>query len=484
MANSPEATVDPKWAWQPFRPGPDAPWDLPKVGHLYRRAAFGATLAELEAGVQAGPDRTIDQLLQGRPTPDVDAIVATMARAIGQANSGQQLAAWWLYRMVYGGHPLREKLTLFWHNHFATSNLKVNNAGFMLGQYELLRRHAQGHFRTMLEEMARDPAMMVWLDTNRSQRNRPNENYARELMELFSLGIPHPRQAGRRNYTEQDVREAARAFTGWRIRNNRATFTESDHDNGEKTVLGQRGKWRAEDITRICLEQEAAPYFIVRKLFRFLVSETLTPAPALLEPLAVEFRRSDYQIGPLVARMLRSNLFFAPLVYRTKVKSPVDFALGVVRGLEGHIDQGSPNRFGTTALASALESLGQRLFYPPNVAGWEGGKSWLNGQTFLLRQNLALGLTSTTDDNLGRRTDPVRLARQHHRLGDEEVVDLFLRLFLQGDVPPASRARLVDYARQARQQSYPFFWTPDDAADQRIRAVCHLVLCLPEFQLE
>ncbi len=484
MTNPPVTNIDPKWAWQRYRPSAESPWDLPRVGHLYRRAAFGATLAELEAGLQAGPERTIDQLLQGRPTPEVDAIVATMARAIGQANSGPQLSAWWLYRMLYGGHPLREKLTLFWHNHFATSNLKVNNAGFMLGQYELMRRHAQGNFRTLLVQMSHDPAMLIWLDTNQSQRNQPNENYARELMELFSLGINHPRQAGRRNYTEQDIREAARAFTGWRLRNRQAVFTASDHDDSDKNVLGQRGRWRAQDIVRICLEQEAAPYFIVRKLCRFLISETIAFTPELLEPLAAEFRRSDFDCGALVEGVLRSNLFFAPLAYRTKVKAPVELALGIVRGLEGHVDQGSPNRFGTLALATALEGLGQRLFYPPNVAGWEGGQAWLNGQTFLLRQNLALGLTSTTDDNFGRRTDPARLARQHNRHGDEELVDLFLRLFLQGDVLPASRSRLVDYARQAKQQAYPFFWTTQDAADQRTRAVCHLVLSLPEFQLD
>lgn len=483
MANNPVINVDPKWAWSPYRPGAESPWDLPKVGHLYRRAAFGATLAELERGLQAGPERTVEVLLQGEPTPDVDAIAATMARAIAQANSGAQLPAWWLYRMLYGGHPLREKLTLFWHNHFATSNLKVNNAGFMLGQYELMRRHAQGNFRALLLAMSHDPAMMVWLDTNQSQRNQPNENYARELMELFSLGINHPRQPGRRNYSEQDIREAARAFTGWRIRNRQSVFTANDHDGSDKNVLGQRGRWNSRDIVRICLDQEAAPYFIVRKLFRFLISETLVPGPDLLEPLAAEFHRSDFDFGALVERMLRSNLFFAPQAYRTKVKSPVEFALGIVRGLEGHVDQGSSNRFGTLALGTALEGLGQRLFYPPNVAGWEGGQAWLNGQTFLLRQNLGLSLTSTTDDNFGRRTDPARLARQHNRQGDEELVDLFMRLFLQGDVLPAQRSRLVDYARHARQQAYPFFWTPQDAADQRSRAVCHLVLSLPEFQL-
>src|SRR5262249_39050884 len=147
-----------------------------------------------------------------------------LVASIRQSNNAQQATAWWLYRMLYTPHPLREKLTLFWHNHFATSNRKVNNAGYMLGQYELLRRHAQGSFRSLLREMSTDPAMMVWLDTSQSQRNRPNENYARELMELFSLGIHNYRRPEQRNYTEQDIREAARAFTGWRLENGRAVF--------------------------------------------------------------------------------------------------------------------------------------------------------------------------------------------------------------------------------------------------------------------
>src|SRR5205823_4240311 len=148
-------------------------------------------------------------------------------------------------------HPLREKLTLFWHNHFATSNIKVLNAGYMLAQYELMRRHAQGNFRTLLTDMSRDRAMLVWLDTVQSQRNQPNENYARELMELFSLGVTNARRPGERNYTETDIRQAARAFTGWRIVNGQAAFQQANHDPGEKNVLGQRGNWGADDIVRI-----------------------------------------------------------------------------------------------------------------------------------------------------------------------------------------------------------------------------------------
>jgi uncharacterized protein (DUF1800 family) len=454
--------------WEPYKPSSASPWDLRKVGHLYRRAAFGATHAELQAALADGPDKTIDRLLQGGPgQEEFDRQTATLAGSIAKANSGAQARAWWLFRMLYTPHPLREKLTLFWHNHFATSNAKVNNAAYMLGQYELMRRHAMGNFRELLQAMSRDPAMMVWLDTNQSKKGMPNENYARELMELFSLGIG--------NYTEKDVREAARAFTGWEIDGAAGKFNAREHDATAKTVLGKTGKFKGEDIVNICLEQKSAPYFLAGKLYRFLVSETAAPTRELLEPLAEQLRKSDWDFGAVVRTVLRSNLFFSAEAYRSRVKAPVDFALGIVRGLEG--------RIGTTALADALEALGQNVFHPPSVKGWDGGPTWLNGQTLLFRQNLALALTSTEDSRFGRRTDPAALAKKYGKK-DAELVDFFLNLFLQGDAPEESRRRLAEYERGSRKQTFPVYWTEQDAADHRVRSLCRLVLTLPEFQLD
>ncbi len=462
-------SIDPRWAWEPYQPSAKEPWDFKKVGHLYRRAGFAATGIELEAGLRSGPQNTIDGLRKGGPgQEEFDRLTAPLAKSAAKANSAQEARAWWLYRMLYTPHPLREKLTLFWHNHFATSNAKVQNVGFMIGQYQLMQRHALGSFRTMLLEMSKDPAMMVWLDTRLSKKGKPNENYAREVMELFSLGIGH--------YTEQDIREAARAFTGWDIANGKAVFNPSQHDDGEKIVLGRIGKWTADDIIRLCLEQKAAPYFIAGKLYRFLISETVPATPELLEPLADQLRKSDYNISGLVETILRSNLFFSPQVYRTRIKSPVDFILGIVRPLEG--------RIGTSALAIALQELGQDLFHPPSVKGWDGGPAWLNAQTLLVRQNLALALTSTEDARFGRRTDPAALAEKYKKQSDAELVDFFLRLFLQNDVPPEARSRLLHYQEKAHQQMVPVYWTEKDAADQRVRTLCRLVLALPEFQLD
>jgi uncharacterized protein (DUF1800 family) len=464
------AMIDPTWAWQTYEPSAKSPWDIRKVGHLYRRAAFGANMGELQEGLRAGPAKTIDALLRGGPAQsDFEATLEPLAKSIAGSNNGQQASAWWLYRLLYNPHPLREKMTLFWHNHFATSNGKVQNAGFMLGQYAVLYRYALGSFRPLLREMSEDAAMMVWLDGRLSKKGMPNENYARELMELFSLGIG--------NYTETDVREAARAFTGWEIRDgDTVAFNPANHDDSDKTVLGQRGHWKGADIVRICLEQKAAPGFLVRKLYRFLISESVPATPELLQPLADRFRAGDFDVAGLVKTILQSNLFFSPLVYRTRVKAPVDFSLGIVRGLEG--------RLGTTALAVAMQDLGQNLFYPPSVKGWDGGPAWLNGHTLLYRQNLALALTSTEDPRFGRRTDPAALVRKYGLKSDADVVDFLLRLFLQGDVPVESRARLQRYQQEVHKQSAPVYWTEEDTANHRVRALCHLVLTQPEFQLD
>ena len=462
--------MTPQTAWEPYRSTAENPWDLAKVGHLYRRAGFGATFAELQQGLADGPDKTIDRVLHGGPAdPDFDETSEFMAseRSMPAGTAGTQLAAWWLYRILRNPHPLREKLALFWHDHFATSLTKVQNARYMLGQYRLIYRHALGDFRELLAEMSTDPAMMVWLDTVRSKKGKPNENYARELMELFSLGIG--------NYTEDDIREAARAFTGLSIRDGHAHFDPRQHDDTVKTVLGQKGQWKAEDIVRICLSRDASPRFVVAKLYRFLVSEAEPPADEILEPLAESYRESGFDTGKLVETILRSNWFFSPAAYRQRVKGPVEFAVGIVRGLEGNV--------GPLPLADALASLGQVLFAPPSVKGWDGGPTWLNAQTLLFRQNLALALTSTEDNRFGRRCDPVTVLRDHGRETDAEAIEFFLTVFLQNDVNDDARDGLRDYLRTADKTKVPVYWTKADAENHRLRTLAHLTLTLPEFQL-
>lgn len=457
--------LDSNNAWSPYTPSPANPWDAKKVGHLYRRAGFGATQAELADGLADGHEKTLDHILNGKPeSEDFTRTSEFMAseKSMPPGAPLPRLSAWWLDRMLKTAHPLREKLTLFWHNHFATSNVKVQNARHMLAQYWLMNRYALGSFKSMLTEMGTDPAMMVWLDTIQSVKGKPNENYARELMELFSLGIG--------NYTEADIREAAKAFTGYEIANGKGVFNRKQHDAGEKTVFGKSGAFTGEDITKLCLEKAACSRFIAMKLYRFLISESDMPEKEIIESLAEKYREFDYDTGKLVALMLRSNLFFSPAAYRAKIKSPVEFAVGIVRGLEGTA--------GPMPLAAAMENLGQVLFAPPSVKGWDGGPTWLNAQTLLGRNNLALTLVETP------KCDPAKLlARRRPGAVDEEIVDYLLGVFLQCDVPDESRSKLIAYLGKARGVKFPVYWTKDDQTNHRYRAVAHLVLTLPEFQL-
>ena len=461
--------IEPRMAWDVYRPSDKNPWNLQKVGHLYRRAGFSGNWSELQAGLEAGPEKAITQLLKGGADREsFESQMEPLTQSIRQLNNAPQMSAWWLHRMLYSPHPLREKMTLFWHNHFATSNAKVQNVGYMLGQYSVMYRNALGKFGPMLHEMSKDPAMMIWLDTIQSVKGKPNENYARELMELFSLGIG--------NYTEADIREAARAFTGWEIVQEKYHFNVGAFDDTEKKVFGKTGQFKGEDIVDLCLEKESCAKFLVRKLFRFLISDSIPTSADLIDPLAKTFRDSGYDIGKLVETMLRSNIFFSPEAYRSRIKSPIDFALGMVRGLEG--------RPGATGVADSLETLGQRVFNPPSVKGWDGGTTWLNGQTLLFRQNLALSMTSTEDARFGSRCDPAVLAKKHGKAKDAELVEFFLQLFLQGNVADETRQRLQDYTAQAAKRKYPIYWSEEDIADHRVRAVCHLVLALPEYQLD
>jgi uncharacterized protein (DUF1800 family) len=268
---------EPANPWAPWLPTAADPWDLRKVAHLHRRAGFGATWAELQRDLRAGPAISVNRLFAPpAPSADEEQILDGLRR--GVENSEERLKAWWLYRVVFGYHPLEEKLTLFWHGHFATSNRKVRSLAAMLKQNELLRRHALGNFAELLEAMCADPAMLVWLDGGTSHRERPNENFAREFLELFTVG------AG--NYTELDIREAARAFTG-RVREPfdgrrdepRFRFDPGEFDDGDKTFLNRRGRWNARDIVRITLEQQAAAEFLCRSSIASSCEKTSSRPP-------------------------------------------------------------------------------------------------------------------------------------------------------------------------------------------------------------
>ena len=364
--------VDPSDAWKPWKP-PLGTWNRKWATHLYRRAAFGASARDIDTALQNGMEKSLAKLAAGEP--DANDRLELLTETGKYYNEPFSLRTWWLYAMLEGGHPLREKLTLFWHNHFATSYAKVRSTKLMFEQNVTLRKHALGKFPAFLLDMSKDTAMLVWLDSNRNVKGAPNENYAREVMELFSLGVG--------NYTEKDIQEAARAFTGWHhdTEVTKFEFNRDLHDPGEKTVFGKTGKFTGEDVVRLCCEKDACAKFLVGKLYTFLVSET-APPKGLLDPLAERFRKSGYDIADVVAAMLGSRLFFSDHAYRKRVKWPVEYALGA-------INAAVPGRVPLSDVVDPVSKMGQPLFSPPNVKGWRTGTDWLNSATLLARNNFA-----------------------------------------------------------------------------------------------
>lgn len=447
------ASVDRDRAWQPYQPRADAPWNLERAAHLYRRAGFGASWGELQQALKVGPAECVARLMSDDGSETFYAEARSTVAALWGADNRQDLPAWWLYVMLHSPQPLLEKITLFWHGHFATSMAKVTDARLMYRQNELLRKYALGSFRPLLKEMARDPAMLIWLDSVTNRRSQPNENFAREVMELFALGLGH--------YTELDIKQAARAFTGWEVRQNAFRENPHQHDTGSKRVLGESGSWDGDDVLRILLDQPAAAEFLVAKLFRYLVSEDDPPAE-LLTPLADGYRRHDYDTGWLVSTMLASNLFFSPLAIGRKIKSPVEYGVGLVRALEGRAD--------TYALAADLNKLGQGMFYPPNVKGWDGGQEWINAATLVGRANLAWALVNGRDERYG---DKVQVSKLPALEGVDKPADIARRLadlLVSGPLPAEALVRLTALAS-------------DGPRSEALPRVVHAIATLPEFQL-
>jgi uncharacterized protein (DUF1800 family) len=501
--------TDPADAWKPWQPSSAEPWSRKWAAHLLRRAAFGYSRDDLLEAERLGPEGTLKLLLEGRPssTELLETLIDVGRLAAERDEGGDQLRGWWIYCMLQGGHPLREKLTLFWHNHFATSLVKVQNPTLMFRQNCLLREHALGRFGPLLQAISRDGAMLVWLDSNSNVKGKPNENYARELMELFSLGVG--------NYTEKDVREGARAFTGWRTDGRGFVFDPRSHDTASKTFLGTTGNWDGGDAVRIVLEQPALARFITRKLYQHFVSETAAPSDALLQPLCESFRKSDYDIALLVRTMLASRHFYSAAAFRQRVKGPVEFALGAVQAVYRRFPEDDPeyHSLPQQMLIGALSALGQTLFAPPNVKGWPGAKAWLNTATLLERANFAESLAmgtlwanrvapsvaspppvaidfrrfvSTFTSSIipvetaaepapPRAFDSARILLEEPCTRPDQVVRALLDLHLPGGVRPEIEARLAAFIALGSPTG--------PALDRRAREAVHAILALAEYQL-
>jgi uncharacterized protein (DUF1800 family) len=444
-----------------------------QAAHLLRRAGFGGTPADIAAFSQLDAQRAVDALFHATDPDgtfvDYPPELSSMTSAqYGQRKTAVQL--WWLDRMLRTRRQLTEKMTLVWHNHFATAVSK-SPPEMMAEQIDLFRLQGLGNFRTLLASVTRDPAMLVWLDNRYNTKQHPNENYAREVMELFTLGLG--------NYTETDVKEGARCFTGWTLKDGQPLFRANLHDDGPKTFLGRTGNFNADDAIDIIVQQPIHQRFISRKLLEAFVYSD--PEPELVEAVASVYALSGYDLAKTVGAIIRSNVFYSTRAYRSEPKSPIEFAIGTLRTIGA--TSIPPN------LPGVLARMGQEPLNPPTVKGWDGGPAWINTSTMLARFNFvnALIATNTTASKTAPNVNPDLLVRTAGGFDAPRIVEELVATTLQDDVTGDVRATLVDYldgttAAVATQTPNLQPFGPENY-QEKIRGVVALTLNLPVNQL-
>lgn len=452
---------DPTKSWVQYVPTAKAPWNLRRVVHLHRRAGFAATWNELRRDLKDGPEASVGRLLAGttrsEPTPDdFESTADTLARSAVTAGDVGRLKAWWIYRMLVGPDPLGERLTLCWHNHFATSAGKVGMA--VRRQNEIFRKFARAPFAELLHAVVHDPALLLWLDADANRKAQANENLARELMELFTLGIGH--------FTENDVKEAARALTGWTVVNREFKFDEQEHDAGEKTIFGRKETWSGEDLLKTLLEHPATATRLAGRLCEEFMGEKVIDAAAV-ESLASSLREHGLDIGRAVELILRSEVFFAEANIGNRIPGPVEFVIGTARVLE--LFDPVPNPL---IVAEFAGHLGQDLFYPANVGGWPGGRNWMSTRTAIGRHNYAAALIE--GQPVGRPAiQALDFTRRHGPTWElDAIITFYAHLLTGADPESAWRDRILGTLG------------PNPTIDERnLRRMISLMLASPEYQL-
>jgi uncharacterized protein (DUF1800 family) len=471
----PTGRLDVSSALAPYR----GPFNQRHAAHILRRAGFGGTNADVAAFAQLDAQRAVDALLHPSGPdvtfPDYPPELATLDNTkYGLRKTAVQL--WWLDRMLRSRRQLVEKMTLFWHNHFATGVSK-SPPEMMAQQNALFRAQGLGNFRTLLASVTRDPAMLVWLDNRFNTKAHPNENYAREVMELFTLGLG--------NYTEDDVKQGARAFTGWTLKAGQAFFNPAQHDDGLKTLLGHTGSFDADDAISIIVEQPIHQRFISRKLLEAFVYSD--PEPELIEATASVYALSGYDIAHTLGAILRSNVFYSARAYRSVPKSPIEFAVGTLRYIgAGQVPANLPG---------VLARMGQEPLNPPSVKGWDGGPSWINTSTMLARFNFVNTLIATTAPpkppavaaTNAPNVQPDLLVHDAGGYNAPRIVEELVSSALQDDVTSDVRGTLVDYLTGAGAPTpgsnmNPLPFGPENY-QEKIRGVVALTLNLPVNQL-
>ncbi len=479
--------------------------------HLLWRAGFGGTPQQIQTLAQWGPEKSVDYLLNYndiaaeeikgtlfdrdimRPYSAEERGELAMARrqgdeaAVARLRASRQTAEqtdrrqvrkmqqWWLTRMIETPRPLEEKMTLFWHGHFATSYRTIEDSYHMFVQNNLFRKHAVGNFGELMFAIIRDPAMIAYLDNNDSRKGRPNENLARELMELFSLGVG--------NYTEKDIKEGARALTGYTFEDDRFVFQRNNHDDESKTILGEKGNLDGDGFVRAILKQPECSRFMARKLYRFFAADYPTGRPevdgaaeSVIRRMAGTMVGAKYEFKPVLRQLFLSEHFYETALMSEMIKSPLELVVGAVRSLNTPVRD-------LDVLTDATGLMGQSLFFPPSVKGWDGGRAWVNTSTLFTRQNIMCFLL-TGQMPAGRRDalkdiekyDPTELLADLRDSGggaDPEAVADYLLRFALGNNTARNRAVLTDFLGQHGNR----------VTRETVTGLMLLVTSMPEYQL-
>ena len=493
----------------PLKPLPPGEFNYWHAHHLLARAGFGGTPEEVRLLASRGLENAVEYLVdyeqivvegeqadqnfdkdimrpwtmeerqalaQAQERGDEAAVERyRRQRQMRQGKDRQQLKKirrWWLKRMIETPRPLEEKMTLFWHGHFATGYRTIEDSWHMYVQNQLFRNLATANFGELTMRIIRDPAMLEYLDNDQNRKGSPNENLARELMELFALGEGN-------DYTEEDIKEGARALTGYTFSDDAFVFEENRHDSGMKRILGRSGTYNGDDFVRIILSRPVASEFICAKLLRFFVNDRPgDPDKETIEVvrgLARTFRRSNYAIKPVLEQLFQSRFFYDPRNRASVVKSPIQLIVQTIRTYH------TPPRDLETLLGAA-GLMGQEILQPPSVKGWDGGRSWINTSTLFVRQNLLIylltgrrpkGFSWKENSEVFDAMPLVEHLRAQGELDPEDVTEYLLRFSL-GESPHPKRRELI--------RSY-FQSVGDRVDNDRVLGCLALIAAMPEYQL-
>lgn len=508
-----------------------------KMAHLLRRTAFGARPDEINASLKQGFEATVDRLVYYENVTEDSSLSDVPADTNGvpyditfqSTNSGStptaltmdRLAGWWLDRMIKTKRPLLEMMVLFWHDHFATSFDKVSNSKYIYWQNKLVREQATGNFRTLLKAINRDPAMILWLDSALNTKTSPNENYGRELYELFTLGFENYQQGA---YTEADVQQTARAFTGWRFKRNvegtstlsgfNGQITSPDqlvdipplndtdgnntnnsgyssiHDYNNKSIFGVTQNFNGDDIIDLLLDHEPqrtfVAKFITKKLWEYFAYED--PETHVVDHLAAVAKRTNFNLKAVLRDMfLNVKEFYSDKAIHTQIKWPTHFVVSASRLLQASFATGNHATLNGSINSNNLRLMGQQLFWPPDVAGWVGGTEWISTSRYLSRANWANTFATNRSTTAGNTGVPIDTVLSNGGLGStataDQVVDYFINLLIQRPLASNVRQALVDYLKKNDAGVIGTFTLDATTKNKKVRGLIHLLLSRPEFHV-